>query len=398
MNDAPRIDPVRLIPLMAASAGLAVATIYFNQPLLETMARSFRVGLTAVAPVAMATQLGYAAGLFVLGPMGDRLPRKGIILVLGIGLTLASLAAAVSPTAEALIGASLGIGLFASLAQQIVPMAAHLAPPEQRGRIVGKVMSGLLFGILGGRFVAGVLGAHVGWRGVFLLGAAGAAGMTAVLAWRLPKLPPVTHEPPGRLILSVFALAGRYPALRAASFTGALLFAAFSVFWVALTPLLASAFHLGSQVAGLFGLIGATGALIAPIAGRLTDRIGPGKVLTAGIAGTFASFVVFAISGRSLVGLAVGSILLDGGTQAALIANQARIFALAPSARSRTNSFFMTCYFLGGSAGSVIAGHAWAYAGWTGASVAGLALTAAAGVAHALWRVPTRREAPSHAG
>jgi predicted MFS family arabinose efflux permease len=179
--------------------------------------------------------------------------------------------------------------------------------------------------------------------------------------------------------------------LRAASLTGGLLFAAFSVFWVALTPLLATSFHLGSQVAGIFGLIGATGALIAPWAGRLSDRIGPNRVLPIGIVVILAAFLVFAISGRSLAGLAVGSILLDGGTQAALVANQSRVFAVGRRASSRANAFFMTCYFLGGSLGSLAAGHAWARAGWRGTVETGILFVCAAGLVHFVTEHHARR-------
>lgn len=361
---------------------MAVANIYFNQPLLELISRSLGVDLAAVAPVSMATQLGYAAGLLFLGPLGDRLARKGVIVVLSIGLTLAMAGAALAPTVRALIGASFAIGLFATLAQQIVPLAAHLAPEERRGRVVGNVMSGLLLGILGGRFVAGVLGAALGWRGVFGIGAAMTACLTGILAWQLPRVAPVTGEPFGHLLVSVFGLARRHSTLRAASLNGALLFGAFSIFWVALTPLLAASFDLGSEAAGIFGLIGATGALVAPWAGRASDRFGPNRIVGLGVAVIFSAFLVFAVSGRSLAGLAAGSILLDGGTQAALIANQSRIYALARRARSRVNAFFMTCYFLGGSAGSLVAGHAWARAGWRGTVGAGLVFVVAAGIVH----------------
>ena len=386
----PPVDVAKLVPLLAVSCGLAVANIYFNQPLLELIARGLGADVARVAPIAMATQLGYAAGLLFLGPLGDRLPRKGVVVALGVGLTVAMAGASLAPSVGALVGASLAVGLFATLAQQIVPMAAHLAPEERRGRIVGRVMSGLLLGILGGRFVAGVLGAALGWRAVFAIGACLAAGLAAVLAWRLPRVPPATGESFGRLLLSVFGLARRYRVLRSASLTGGLLFGAFSVFWVVLTPLLATSFHLGSQVAGLFGLIGAAGALVAPWAGRVSDRVGPDRVLSLGIAAILAAFLVFAASGRSLTGLALGSVLLDGGTQAALIANQARIFAVSRRASSRVNALFMTCYFLGGSAGSLAAGHAWARAGWRGAVGTGLLFVCAAGLAH----LATARRAP----
>ncbi len=331
----------------------------------------------------MATQLGYASGLLLIAPLGDVVARKPLILALAAGLTVALAAAALATGVPMLIGASFLIGLMATLVQQIVPMAAHLAPEDRRGRVVGTVMSGLLFGVLGGRVAAGFLGALVGWRGVFAAGAGTMVLLGLVLWWRLPSLPPATKEPYGRLLRSVFAMAKKHPALRASAIQGSLLFAAFSLFWVTLTPFLASpAFNLGSKAAGLFGLIGAVGTLVAPLSGRSADKHGSGPVITVAVAIVLASFAIFGAFGRTLVGLAIGTVVLDAGIQAALIANQARIFALEPPARSRINAFFMTVYFLGGAMGSLAAAGAWAWFGWMGAVAAGSLFALGSGLAH----------------
>ena len=391
-DPSPPLTPAT-VALLAGSCGVAVSTLYLNQPLLALIAASFGTTAAHVAPVSTATQLGYAAGLMLLGPLGDRAPRKPLIVLLACGLTLMLLGAAAAPNLAVLTGASLLLGITATLVQQIVPLTAQLAPDERRGRTVGTVMSGLLFGILGGRVVAGFAGEALGWRAVFAGTAVLVAGLAAVLAWRLPSPRPTTRAAYGPLLISVVQLAGRHRTLRAASMSGALLFAAFSVFWVALTPLLTSAaLGLDARAAGLFGLFGVAGAMVAPMAGRMSDQYGPVRVLSGGIGLVLAAFVVFALSGRSLIGLALGTVLLDAGIQAALIANQGRIFALDAGARSRINAFFMTIYFLGGASGSLTAGAAWARFGWTGAVTAGFAFTAAAALAHmvAVHRRPAR--------
>jgi predicted MFS family arabinose efflux permease len=371
-----------LTAVLAISCGLTVANLYFNQPLLTLIAHDFGVEVSRATPVAMATQLGYASGLTLLGPLGDRFARKPLILILGAVLTLALLAASASQSLLQLIVASYTLGLAASLAQQLVPLAAQLAPVEHRGRVVGTVMAGLLVGLLGGRVLAGFVGEAWGWRSVFLVGAAGVLAMSGVLACALPNLPPATNARYGELLASTLALARRHVPLRAAALNGALLFGSFSVFWVALTPLLTGPnFALGGRAAGLFGLIGIAGALVAPLAGRLNDRYGTPRVLAGFVGVTGASWLVFAVSANSLVGLALGTLLLDVGIQGGQISNQSRIFALQPEARSRINAFYMTCYFLGGASGSLLAGVAWAHFGWTGAVAAGFALAVLAGLA-----------------
>jgi predicted MFS family arabinose efflux permease len=306
-------------------------------------------------------------------------------MILGAVLTFALLAAAASQSLLQLIVSSFVLGLAASLAQQLVPLAAQLAPAERRGHAVGTVMAGLLIGLLGGRVLAGFVGEAWGWRSVFLVGASGVMGMSVVLAFALPNLPPATNARYGQLLASTLALAREHATLRAAALNGGLLFGSFSVFWVALTPLLTGPnFALGGRAAGSFGLIGIAGALVAPLAGRLNDRYGTPRVLAAFVGITIVSWLVFALSAHSLLGLGLGTLLLDIGIQGGQISNQSRIFALQPEARSRINAFYMTCYFVGGASGSLLAGVAWAHWGWMGAVAAGLGLATLAGLAHAL--------------
>jgi predicted MFS family arabinose efflux permease len=302
-------------------------------------------------------------------------------------LAMALIAVTVAHTLPMLIAASVALGMFATVTQQLIPITAHLAAPEQRGRAVGTVMSGLLLGILCGRFFAGAIAAHWGWRAVFHVEAALVLVLIVALRCALPYMPSEHRASYPHLIASVFGVAHRYAALREAALVGALLFAAFSVFWVTLTPWLASpAFGLGGEFAGLFGLIGAVGAAIAPVAGRFADRFGSRWVLNASIATVLAAFAIFAAGGGSLVLLALGTVVLDLGIQASLIANQTRIYALDAGARSRINAFFMTVYFIGGAIGSALAGTAWQYGGWITAMLLGAGFTLLAGLAHLLAR------------
>jgi predicted MFS family arabinose efflux permease len=369
--------------LLAATAGLSVANIYYNQPLLGEFQRSFPQQARWIGAVPTATQLGYAAGMFFLAPLGDRFERRTLILWQLAGLCLMLAAAALSPNLAALAGASLMIGILSTIAQQAVPFAAELAPVEERGAAVGFVMSGLLMGILLARTVAGLVGQHLGWRTMFGLSVAVMIALGIVIALRLPRRAPASSLAYGRLLHSMWDLVREEPVLRNTSLTGASLFAAFSAFWSVLALLLAQApFHLGAQAAGLFGIVGAAGALVAPWAGRSADRRGPHAVISFAIVLTALSFVVFALSSHSLSGLVVGVIVLDIGVQAAMISNQSRIFALRPHARSRINTIFMVCYFIGGAIGSALGVWAWHHAGWLGVCGWGLLCTLVAWISH----------------
>ncbi|SIT38907.1 Uncharacterized transporter YgaY [Paraburkholderia ribeironis] len=378
-----------LLLLLATIAGVAVANIYFNQPLLANFRQSFPASASWVGAVPAVTQLGYAAGMLLLAPLGDRFDRRRLILLQIAGMCIALVVATAAPSLPVLIFASLAIGVLATIAQQAVPFAAELAPPAQRGHAVGMVMSGLLLGILLARTAAGFVAEYFGWRAVFGASVVALLVLAVVIILRLPKSQPTSALPYGKLLVSMWHMVVEHRALREASLTGAALFAAFSIFWSVLALLLAGApFHLGPQAAGLFGIVGAAGALAAPLAGKFADRRGPRAIITVSIVLVAISFIVFGASAKSIAGLVLGVIILDIGVQAAQISNQSRIYALKPEARSRVNTVYMVAYFIGGALGSGVGAIVWPTFGWIGVSVAGLAFVGLAAWNHL--RLPAR--------
>lgn len=378
-----------LLLLLATIAGVAVANIYYNQPLLDNLRQSFPNSASWVGAVPAVTQLGYAAGMLLLAPLGDRFDRRRLILLQIAGICVALVLASTAPTLTVLIVASLAIGVLATIAQQAVPFAAELAPASGRGHAVGTVMSGLLLGILLARTAAGIVAEYFGWRAVFGASVVALLVLAVVIILRLPKSKPTSTLPYGKLLVSMWHLVVEHRALREASLTGAAMFAAFSIFWSVLALLLAGApFHLGPQAAGLFGIVGAAGAMAAPLAGKFSDRRGPRAIITVSIVLVAIAFVVFALSGKSIVGLVIGVIVLDIGVQAAQISNQSRIYALKPEARSRVNTVYMVAYFIGGAVGSGVGAVVWPAFGWIGVSVAGVGFAGLAAWNHL--RLPAR--------
>ncbi|KQT45567.1 MFS transporter [Methylobacterium sp. Leaf456] len=352
-------------------AGGAVATIYYNQPLLAVLVAEF--GERAALLVPTASLVGYGLGILFLVPLGDALPRRDLIVRQLLGLALALFAAAVAPNLAVLTLASLAIGVLACAAQQAVPFAAELAPDATRGRIVGGVMTGLLSGILLARTASGLIGAHYGWRSVFFVAAVVSVALAGV-AWRtLPRIVPTQRLRYRALMLSLVHLVRTQAVLRKASLTQALLFASFNAFWATLALLVeAPPFGLTAAGAGLFGVIGVAGALIAPYSGRYSDRRGARPVVIAGSGFVAAAFAVLALAGQtSLVAIGIGVLLLDIGLNGALIANQTRAYALVPGARGRINTVLFTAIFVGGAAGAFAGSRAFLYAGWPGVCAVG---------------------------
>src|SRR3984957_3087318 len=281
--------------VMALACGVATATVYSNQPMLGLLEAAFPGRGSVAGLVPMATQLGFAVGLVLLVPLGDRIDRRRLIVLQMTALALSLVAAALAPDASALVAISALVGITASVAQQIVPFAAELAEPSRRGATIGTVMSGLLCGILFGRALAGAVGDHCGWRATFWLGLLLAVAVGLLLAAVLPRSRPMTQQGYGTLLKSLAVLWREEPELRRATIIQGCLFGSFSVLWTILALQLDARYHLSAEIAGLFGIVGAVGVLFAPIAGRIADRRGPHTVIGLGSVIMLTSWVAFAV-------------------------------------------------------------------------------------------------------
>lgn len=350
--------------VMAAACGLAVANIYYNQPMLALMERSFPGQQSLVGFIPTATQLGYALGLLLLVPLGDLVDRRRVILIQCGLLALWLAGAALAPGAWTLVAASALVGVTASVAQQILPFAAELSAPDRRGATIGTVMSGLLLGILLSRVMAGFVGEHFGWRAMFWLGLFLSLATAGLLAAKLPHSRPSSRLGYPALLRSLATLWRREPTLRRATLIQACVFGSFSALWTILALHLDRDYHLSATVAGAFGFVGAAGVLFAPLAGRIADRRGPQFVVGMTALVMVASWAILGIC-SSMVGMVAGVILLDFGAQGAQVSNQHVIHGLAPQMRNRLNAILMGGMFIGGAIGSTGASIAWKMGGWS---------------------------------
>ena len=387
--------PRRTVLVLAAGCGLSVANLYYNQPLLAAMARDVAVSPGRISLIATLTQVGYALGLFLFVPLGDLLERRTFIVAMLGAVTVALLAVAASPGFVGLAFASLALGTATIVPQLIVPFAAGMADPKERGRVVGTVMSGLLIGILGARTVSGVVGAELGWRAMYALAALPMLALAATFRALLPRSAP---KPPGlsypALLRSMVGLFRDQPILRQSILYGALAFGAFSAFWTTLSFFMAGPpYHYRSDRVGLLGLVGIAGALAAPIIGRLADKGHPRRAIGLGLACMLLSFAIFHAAGGRLWGLIAGIVILDIGFQATHVTNMARIYALPAHAHGRLNTVYMVVFFCGGAAGSYASSVAWTRLGWGGVCLVGASfLLAALGAFAATATRPTLAE------
>lgn len=379
-----QLSPLILWTLTIAT-GLVVANIYYSQPLLGDIAQAFKVSNGVAGQIAMFTQIGYATGLMFIIPLADMLKRKKMMLVDFAFVIASLLLAASAQQIWVLAVSSFFIGLTSVIPQILVAMVAHLAKPEERGKKLGTVMSGLLIGILLSRTLSGFIGEHLGWRAVFYIAAGLMIIMWVMIAVIVPEVEPYYKGNYGSLMKSLLSLAKQEPKLRLAALRGGLCFACFSAFWTTLTFLLQEPpFNEGSAVAGAFGLIGAFGALAASLIGRMSDKISANVLITYTLILLLASFIIFAFFSHSWVGLIVGVILMDMGVQATHIANQSIIFALNPNARNRINTVYMVTYFVGGALGTFLASKMWSSYHWLGVCVIGISLSVLVLIIHLL--------------
>lgn len=361
-----------LIVLMSIATGLAVASNYYAQPLLETIAGNFGLSVSQAGFIVTAAQLGYAAGLMFIVPLGDMFERRRLIVLMTLLSAAGLLITALSTTILWVIVGTALTGLFSVVAQILVPLAATLATPEKRGKVVGIIMSGLLLGILLARTVAGLLASLGGWRTVYWV-ASGLMILMALILWRvLPQYKQHSGLKYSHLLVSIITLFTRDTTLRTRALLGALSFANFSVLWTSMAFLLAGApYYYSEAIIGLFGLVGAAGALAANGAGRLADKGKSSRATTVGLLLLFISWLSVAFGQYSLWALLIGIIVLDLAVQAVHVTNQTMIYRTMPEARNRLTAGYMTSYFIGGALGSLTSAAAYQYAQWIGVCVAG---------------------------
>ncbi|WP_433061887.1 MFS transporter [Dactylosporangium sp. CS-033363] len=369
--------PRWLIFLFAATAGAAVGNLYWAQPLLDLIADDLHASSAAAGWLITATQLGYAAGILLIVPLGDVLDRRRLIPVMLLCSAAALLLCAAAPSIGILLAAITALGVTTVAGQILTPLAGDLAPEHERGRVVGTVASGILTGILASRTVSGLVAGLAGWRAIYLAAAVVMVALAAVLFRAIPPLPAKDHLRYPALIASIATVALRERAVRWTLVIAATGFASFTLFWTALTFLLSGPpFNYPVSVIGLFGLAGLAGAVAAQRAGRLHDRGWSLPATGLSWCAILLSFAIAAFAARSVLLILVAIVVLDVAMQTQAILNQARIFAVSHQARSRLNTAYVTGNFIGGALGSAAAALLWSAGGWRAITTAGLILSA----------------------
>jgi predicted MFS family arabinose efflux permease len=382
---------LRLVTVtLAVACGATVANLYYAQPLLAQIATSFHISQGVATTAVTATQIGYAVALLVVLPLGDLLEVRRLASRLLVATAMALVVAAYARSLWVFLVASVVVGGTSVVAQILVPFAAHLAPADQRGRFVGQVMSGLLIGVLLARTVASEVAAAWGWRSIYLISAGFMLAVAVALLRLLPTRPPAHTGSYGRLLGSLIDLVRTEPVLRNRAVGQALMFGTFTAYWTAIAYELIGVHHFDQVKIGIFALVGAAGALAAPIAGRIGDR-GIGRQSRGAAIGIGIAAMVLAHLGAAAVGLLVASaVLLDLAVQGHQVLGQREIYAVAPDARSRVNAVYMTTMFIGGATCSGLTGWIHSSWGWSGVT---LFCTALQVVALAVWLLDGRRRA-----
>lgn len=365
-----------VIFVLALGAGFSVAAIYYAQPLLPLIGQDLHLNITGMGLVPTLTQAGYALGILFLLPLGDRYDRRTLILLKSLSLAVLLLACSFIGQLHSLLLVCLLMGMAATMAQDIVPAAAILAPEGKQGKTVGTVMTGLLLGILLSRTVSGLVGEAFGWREMYQLAAVSIAVISAIMWKVLPRFAAHSTLNYPSLMISMAQLWQRYPTLRRAALAQGFLSIAFSAFWSTLAVMLSEHYHMGSAVAGAFGIAGAAGALAAPLAGHLADKVGAEKVTQLGALLVTLSFsMMFLLPALPVHGqwllIALSAVGFDLGLQSSLVAHQNLVYSLEPQARGRLNALLFTLVFIGMALGSVLGSQVYRVANWEG--VVGLA-------------------------
>lgn len=365
-----------LILLLSITCGVVVANMYYIQPIGTKVATSLSVSTSAIGILTMLTQLGYALGLLFLVPLGDVVDRPKLIIRMAALSAISLLAAFFAPSFTLFACASFLIGLLSIVPQIIIPYGAVLAGPKARGKVMGTLLSGLLVGILLSRTVSGIVASLFSWQMIYLFALVLVAILTGLLYWKMPRTQIKTTSSVSYLdsLKSLPYLVKTQRLLREASISGFFMFGTFSIFWSTLIFYISSpVYHWGTFEAGILAIFGLSGAVAAPIVGRLSDSYSERKIVGMGLAMQTLSFVALLVAGSHLVVLLVAIILLDVGNQFGQVANQTRVQGLGEAASNRNNTVFMFMYFIGGATGSLLGTTMWQQFGWLGVTLTGLA-------------------------
>ena len=365
-----------IILLMAVACGVIVANLYYAQTLIDVIGPEIGMSASVAGLITTLTQLGYGLGLFLIVPVADLFENRRIVLSSILVTVIGCLAIAASQGPTSFLVASILTGVGATGAQVLVPLASHLAAPEKQGRVVGTVMSGLLFGIMLARPVANFLAGSFGWRSTFLVSAAAMALIGIALLLACPQRRPRGGMRYGEALASTFGQLRQHRVVRMRAFYQSLMFAAFNLFWTAAPLALIRQFHLGHAGVGAFALAGAGGALVAPVAGWLADRRLTRPTSLAGLAGLSVGFLLadWTVAAGSLIGFTIMAVLIDAAVQLSQITGQKLIFSIDPDARGRINAAYMTVMFVVGALGSVIGSATYEAGGWSASAIAGAAI------------------------
>ncbi|ESQ86052.1 hypothetical protein AEAC466_02370 [Asticcacaulis sp. AC466] len=361
-----------LVGLFAFACGVIVANLYYGQPVIALIAPDIGLNAHAASLIVSLTQIGYGLGLLFIVPLGDRMENRRLILVLLAAACLSLVLAATATNGAVFLIVSLLIGIATVAVQVLIPLAAHMAPDETRGRVVGNIMAGLVLGILLSRPLSSLIADHFGWRAVFWTGATFMIVMGGLLTWLLPSRQPDHKTTYLALIQSLAVLWRSYPTLRLRTLLQGCMFCAFSLFWTVAPLELAQRFHLSQSQIALFALVGATGALAAPLSGRLADAGHTTKATFAALAVAAAAMLITLLPGlRGIIALALLGVVLDFCVQMNMVQGQRAIYALDPLSRGRINGIYMAGIFTGGAIGSSVASLLYENGGWSWIALAG---------------------------
>ncbi len=375
----------KLIALMAVASGIAVANIYYIQPLLNSAAQHFNITGSQASLLATLTQTGYALGLFFILPIADLTERKKLILTMIFLSVLSLFGMYLSPNFILACIACLAVGVTSVIPQLLLPLCAKLSDEQVRGKNIGHIMSGLLTGVILSRVVSGAVGKYLGWKSIYIIAVVFMAILFVVLKFTLPVC---TADEKVSLnyvssLKSMFSLPKKFPIIREAAINGAMILAAFSALWTVLTFHLQGApFQFETNIIGLFGILGVSGALFAPAAGKISDKKSAKFTVGINILIIFLSYLFFIAFGFKVWGLIAGVILLDMGVNSCNVANQTRIQSLSESERNRITSIYMVTMFVGGAVGSYLGTVLYNHFGWYGFCCIGIITQIIAGVVH----------------